>query len=59
MQKKNEEQYEEEETQERFDAMLKGALKSPPKPLKDIKATKPNRKINRTSTTKTKQKIIK
>lgn len=34
---KEEKEYSKKETQERFDAMLKGALKSPPKPLKSIK----------------------
>ena len=34
------ENYSEKETKQRFDAMLKGALKSPPKPMKSIKTKK-------------------
>lgn len=40
MSKKSADEYSDKETKERFDAMLKGALKSPPKPLKSIKAKK-------------------
>ncbi|WP_156464247.1 hypothetical protein [Afipia sp. Root123D2] len=37
--KKNPDNYSDKETKDRFDAMLKGALKSPPKPMKDIPKT--------------------
>ncbi len=36
---KDPEKFSDKETKQRFDAMLKGALKSPPKPLKDIPKT--------------------
>lgn len=55
MSNEKDEKFSDKETKQRFDAMLKGALKSSPKPLKDIKAAK----TNRTIATKTKQKIIK
>lgn len=55
MSKKTDEQYSRTEAKQRFDAMLKGALKSPPKPLKNIKAATTKRKI----ATTTKQKTIK
>jgi len=36
---KDPDKYSDKEAKQRFDAMLKGALKSPPKPLKDIPKT--------------------
>jgi hypothetical protein len=39
MSKSSKDVFSEKETKQRFDAMLKGALKSPPKPLKDIPKT--------------------
>jgi hypothetical protein len=41
------EKYDDKEAQERFEAALRGALKTPAKPLKEkpkVKRTKPNRK---------------
>jgi hypothetical protein len=37
------EKYSDKESKRRFDAMLKGAMKSPPKQLKDIQTTKQKR----------------
>jgi hypothetical protein len=39
MGKEKDERFSVKETKQRFDAMLKGALKSPPKPMKDIPKT--------------------
>ena len=44
MSKNNEDEYSDKETKQRFDAMLKGTLKSPPKPLKDIPKTATQRR---------------
>jgi len=40
---KDSDKYTDKEAKQRFDAMLKGAMKSPPKPLKAIPTTKQKR----------------
>jgi hypothetical protein len=49
MVKNNDDQYSDEEAQQRFQAALKGALKTPPKPLKSMtaKRAKPQAKKQR------------
>jgi hypothetical protein len=46
--KKSDDQYDDKETKQRFDAMLKGAMKSPPKLMKEIPTTKQKREAAKT-----------
>jgi len=47
MGKEKDEQFSVKETKQRFDAMLKGALKSPPKPMKEIQTATAKRRAQK------------
>jgi len=49
---KDPEKYTDKEAKQRFDAMLKGALKSPPKPFKEIQTALPKRRAAKTQLAK-------